>query len=98
MSNPSCPLCLQRTPDDLDAEVVAQLLELLYAIADHFQQRHHHQLLRYHAELRDPPQVCAVAHHRRLADDEPRSFSHSFTHFVGRLYPGFFNFLANDLF
>ena len=56
MSYPSCPLCLQRVPDDLDAEVVAQLLELLYAIADHFEGRYRHQLLRYYAELRDQPQ------------------------------------------
>ena len=56
MSYPSCPLCLQRAPDDLDAEVVAQLLELLYGIADHFEQRYRHQLLRYYAELRDQPQ------------------------------------------
>ena len=55
MSYPSCPLCLQRAPDDLDAEVVAQLLELLYGIADHFEQRYR-QLLRYYAELRDQPQ------------------------------------------
>ena len=34
MSCPPCPLCRHRAPDDLDAEVVAQLLELLYAIAD----------------------------------------------------------------
>ena len=53
---PLCPLCPQRLPDDLDAQAVAQLLDLLYAIADHLQQRYHHQLLRYYAELRDPPQ------------------------------------------
>ena len=58
MSYPSCPLCLQRVPDDLDAEVVSQLLELLYAIADHFEQRYRRQLLRYYAEHRDPPQAA----------------------------------------
>ena len=62
MSCPSCPLCLQRAPDGLDAEVVAQLLETLYAIADHFEQRYRHQLLRYYAELRDQPQ-SAPSHH-----------------------------------
>ena len=38
------------------AIAVPQLLDLLYAIADHLQHRYHHPLLRYYAELRDPPQ------------------------------------------
>ena len=74
MSYPSCPLCPQRMPDDLDAETVAQLLELLYAIADHFQHRYHHQLLRYYAELRDPPQSPASPSPDLLADDDDLPF------------------------
>ena len=73
MSHPSCPLCLQRAPDDIDAEVVAQLLELLYAIADHFEHRYRHQLLRYYAEHRDPPQATPSPT-IDLADDDDLPF------------------------
>ena len=74
MSYPSCPLCLQRVPDDLDAEVVAQLLELLYAIADHFEHRYRRQLLRYYAEHRDPPQAAPSHTTDLLADDDDLPF------------------------
>ena len=74
MSYPSCPLCLQRAPDDLHAEVVAQLLELLYAIADHYEHRYCHQLLRYYAELRDPPQSVPSPTTDSLADDDDLPF------------------------
>ncbi|MDE0445950.1 MAG: hypothetical protein OXH96_04690 [Spirochaetaceae bacterium] len=74
MSCPSCPLCLQRVPDDLDAEVVARLLELLYAIADHFEHRYQRQLLRYYAELRDPPQSAPSPTIDLLADDDDLPF------------------------
>ena len=74
MSCPSCPLCRQRVPDDLDAEVVAQLLELLYAIADHFEHRYRRQLLRYYAEHRDPPQAASSHTADLLADDDDLPF------------------------
>ena len=74
MSCPSCPLCLHRAPDDLDAEAVAQLLELLYAIADHFEHRYRRQLLRYYAEHRDPPQTAPSPTTDLLADDDDLPF------------------------
>ena len=74
MSCPSCRPCLLRVPDDLDTEVVAQLLELLYAIADHFEHRYRLQLLRYYAELRDPPQSAPSPTIDLLADDHDLPF------------------------
>lgn len=74
MSYPSCPLCPQRLPDDLDAAAVAQLLDLLYAIADLLGRRYHHQLLRYYAELRDPPQSAPPPPPDLLADDDDLPF------------------------
>ena len=74
MSYPSCPLCPLRLPDDLDAQAVAQILDLLYAIADHLQQRYHRQLLRYFAELRDPPQWAPSQPTDLFADDDDLPF------------------------
>ena len=62
MTCPPCPLCPQRLPDDLDAHAVAQLLDLLYAFADHLHHLYHHPLLRYYSELHDPPQSAPSPH------------------------------------
>ena len=56
-------------PDELDARAAAQLLDLLYAIADHLQHPSH-QLPHYSAEPRDPPQSAVSLLNGLVADHD----------------------------